>query len=60
MPGFSQDLIDDSAYASRWTPLEGTAPAQVRVVWTERADREALVQSMRICLFVGCRGYSSL
>jgi hypothetical protein len=42
-PAPGQDLIDDSAYASRWTPLEGTTPAQVRVVWTERPDREALV-----------------
>lgn len=42
-PGQAQDLLDDSAYAERWTPLEGTTPAQVRVVWTERPDREALI-----------------
>lgn len=38
-----QDLVDDSAYAERWSVLEGTQPVQVRVVWTERPDTQARV-----------------
>jgi Purple acid Phosphatase, N-terminal domain/Calcineurin-like phosphoesterase len=43
VPAPAGDEAPDAAFAARWTPLEGTRPAQVRIVWTGDPATEATV-----------------